>query len=182
MALIVLEMFCVAPTIMLSLWRNWAQRVNLKLLSIPKNVYALYTGDPLTFPTDTLWCPIEQSLSSFKGIDDPISSSQKPRWALEHRETGDLPKVMQLDSGGARIWTQAFCLQKPHLTTMQYEVESEGKWSHVARTHGLVHNLGCLSLGRQTTCHLSCQSLKNEWSRKLLCILAGKISATRKRC
>lgn len=46
---------------------------------------------------------------------------------LKHRETVDLSKVTQLDSGRARIWTQAVSFLRPHLTTAQYCLEMKGK-------------------------------------------------------
>lgn len=48
-------------------------------------------------------------------------------WALKYRDTGYLPEVTQLDSGGVRIWTQAALLQRPYLTTVQYQLELERK-------------------------------------------------------
>lgn len=164
---------------MLHLWRNSAQRINIKLLYISKNCYTLLTVDPLTFPTETLVTPDIAIAFWFLRHTWSHLIFTKSIWALKHRKTSDLPKVTQVDSGEARIWTQAKCLQKPHLTVITLSQSEE--WSHVISIHGIVHNLGCLSLGWHTTCHISCQPM-SEGSMKQFYIFAGQFPSARKWC
>lgn len=90
------------------------------------------------------------------------------------REIVDLPQVTQLECVRTWIWSQAASLLLLCLITVQYQLSWREERTHETRIPGFIHSLVCLYLGCHSTCHMSLQSLKNEWSAQLFHVLAGQ--------